>query len=127
MHTLYTHQVFSTLVLFLLENGTKMLWSSLHDSMLCTSYVRESVIVKLLRNYMCMLYHQLHDGVQYIHISCPLFRYKCSEEIVTISAMLSVNNAVFYRPKVCYVYINITGFMYVHTADHEASFHGEFT
>ena len=84
-----------------------MLWSSLHDSMLCTSYVRESVIVKLLRNYMCMLYHQLHDGVQYIHISCLLFRYKCSEEIVTISAMLSVNNAVFYRPKVCYVYMMV--------------------
>ena len=28
------------------------------------------------------------------------FRYKCTEEIITISAMLSVNNAVFYRPKV---------------------------
>ncbi|CAI8056651.1 Pre-mRNA-splicing factor ATP-dependent RNA helicase DHX16 [Geodia barretti] len=27
-------------------------------------------------------------------------KYKCSEEIVTISAMLSVNNAIFYRPKV---------------------------
>ena len=26
-------------------------------------------------------------------------KYKCSEEIVTIAAMLSVNNAVFYRPK----------------------------
>lgn len=26
-------------------------------------------------------------------------KYKCSEEIVTITAMLSVNNAVFYRPK----------------------------
>lgn len=26
-------------------------------------------------------------------------RYKCSEEILTISAMLSVNNAIFYRPK----------------------------
>ncbi|CAI8056656.1 Pre-mRNA-splicing factor ATP-dependent RNA helicase DHX16 [Geodia barretti] len=26
-------------------------------------------------------------------------KYKCSEEIVTISAMLSVNNAIFYRPK----------------------------
>lgn len=28
-----------------------------------------------------------------------LNRYKCSKEIVTIAAMLSVNNAVFYRPK----------------------------
>lgn len=27
------------------------------------------------------------------------FRYKCSEEIVTIAAMLSVNSSVFYRPK----------------------------
>ncbi|KAH3742325.1 hypothetical protein DPMN_049066 [Dreissena polymorpha] len=27
------------------------------------------------------------------------FRYKCSKEILTITAMLSVNNAVFYRPK----------------------------
>ncbi|XP_052241879.1 pre-mRNA-splicing factor ATP-dependent RNA helicase DHX16-like isoform X2 [Dreissena polymorpha] len=26
-------------------------------------------------------------------------RYKCSKEILTITAMLSVNNAVFYRPK----------------------------
>ncbi|KAL3313577.1 putative pre-mRNA-splicing factor ATP-dependent RNA helicase dhx16, partial [Cichlidogyrus casuarinus] len=26
-------------------------------------------------------------------------KYKCSEEIVSISAMLSVNNAIFYRPK----------------------------
>ena len=26
-------------------------------------------------------------------------RYKCSKEIVTIAAMLSVNNAIFYRPK----------------------------
>ncbi|KAF5270505.1 hypothetical protein FQA39_LY08383 [Lamprigera yunnana] len=26
-------------------------------------------------------------------------RYKCSEEIVTIGAMLSVNSAIFYRPK----------------------------
>uniref|UniRef100_A0A8C4N743 RNA helicase n=1 Tax=Eptatretus burgeri TaxID=7764 RepID=A0A8C4N743_EPTBU len=26
-------------------------------------------------------------------------RYKCSEEILTITAMLSVNNAIFYRPK----------------------------
>ena len=27
-------------------------------------------------------------------------RYKCAEEILTITAMLSVNNAIFYRPKV---------------------------
>lgn len=27
------------------------------------------------------------------------FRYKCSEEIVTIAAMLSVNSSIFYRPK----------------------------
>lgn len=26
-------------------------------------------------------------------------RYKCSEEILTIAAMLSVNGAIFYRPK----------------------------
>ena len=26
-------------------------------------------------------------------------RYQCAEEILTICAMLSVNNAVFYRPK----------------------------
>ncbi|KAL8597553.1 putative pre-mRNA-splicing factor ATP-dependent RNA helicase dhx16 [Nucella lapillus] len=26
-------------------------------------------------------------------------KYKCSQEIVTIAAMLSVNNAIFYRPK----------------------------
>ena len=29
----------------------------------------------------------------------PSPRYKCSEEILTITAMLSVNNAIFYRPK----------------------------
>lgn len=27
------------------------------------------------------------------------FRYKCSEEVVTIAAMLSVNSSIFYRPK----------------------------
>ena len=26
-------------------------------------------------------------------------RYKCSEEILTITAMLSINGAIFYRPK----------------------------
>lgn len=26
-------------------------------------------------------------------------RYKCSEEVLTIAAMLSVNNSIFYRPK----------------------------
>ena len=26
-------------------------------------------------------------------------KYKCSDEILTITAMLSVNNSVFYRPK----------------------------
>ena len=26
-------------------------------------------------------------------------KYKCAEEVVTIAAMLSVNNSVFYRPK----------------------------
>lgn len=29
--------------------------------------------------------------------SCP--RYSCSEEILTVAAMLSVNNSIFYRPK----------------------------
>lgn len=29
----------------------------------------------------------------------PLFRYKCSNEVLTIAAMLSVNNSIFYRPK----------------------------
>lgn len=27
------------------------------------------------------------------------YRYKCSEEAITVAAMLSVNNAIFYRPK----------------------------
>ncbi|KAG9345245.1 hypothetical protein JZ751_009791 [Albula glossodonta] len=32
--------------------------------------------------------------------SVPLrLRYKCSEEVLTIAAMLSVNNSIFYRPK----------------------------
>lgn len=40
----------------------------------------------------------LHDS-PFLTISwCP-FRYKCSEEVLTIAAMLSVNNAIFYRPK----------------------------
>lgn len=26
-------------------------------------------------------------------------RYKCSNEVLTIAAMLSVNNSIFYRPK----------------------------
>ena len=29
----------------------------------------------------------------------PLTRYKCSEEVLTMAAMLSVNNSIFYRPK----------------------------
>ncbi|XP_039662084.1 pre-mRNA-splicing factor ATP-dependent RNA helicase DHX16 [Perca fluviatilis] len=29
----------------------------------------------------------------------PPSRYKCSEEVLTIAAMLSVNNSIFYRPK----------------------------
>ena len=27
-------------------------------------------------------------------------QYKCTSEIITIAAMLSANNAIFYRPKV---------------------------
>lgn len=27
------------------------------------------------------------------------FSYKCSEEVLTIAAMLSVNNSIYYRPK----------------------------
>jgi len=30
---------------------------------------------------------------------CVAARYKCSEEILSITAMLSVNSAIFYRPK----------------------------
>lgn len=33
-----------------------------------------------------------------------LYRYQCSEEILSITAMLSVNNAIFYRPKDRVVY-----------------------
>lgn len=29
----------------------------------------------------------------------PVSRYKCSNEVLTIAAMLSVNNSIFYRPK----------------------------
>ena len=29
----------------------------------------------------------------------PRSRYSCSEEILTVAAMLSVNNSIFYRPK----------------------------
>ena len=32
-------------------------------------------------------------------------RYGCSEEILTITAMLSINNAIFYRPKVAFLCI----------------------
>ena len=35
-------------------------------------------------------------------ITLHVYRYKCSEEILTITAMLSVNNSIFYRPKVCF-------------------------
>lgn len=34
-----------------------------------------------------------------VGIMFPLFRYKCSNEVLTIAAMLSVNNSIFYRPK----------------------------
>ena len=32
-------------------------------------------------------------------IHACVHRYKCSEEILTIAAMLTVNNSIFYRPK----------------------------
>ena len=32
-------------------------------------------------------------------LSSTITRYKCIEEILSITAMLSVNNAIFYRPK----------------------------
>uniref|UniRef100_A0A452SQB2 RNA helicase n=1 Tax=Ursus americanus TaxID=9643 RepID=A0A452SQB2_URSAM len=32
-------------------------------------------------------------------ITLPLTAYSCSEEILTVAAMLSVNNSIFYRPK----------------------------
>lgn len=34
-----------------------------------------------------------------ISSSLPPSRYKCSNEVLTIAAMLSVNNSIFYRPK----------------------------
>ena len=34
-----------------------------------------------------------------VHFNIVFARYKCVEEILTVTAMLSVNNAVFYRPK----------------------------
>lgn len=39
-----------------------------------------------------------------LHISFNFYlsvslRYKCSEEVLSIAAMLSVNNSIFYRPK----------------------------
>ena len=38
---------------------------------------------------------------QFLHTSASnlICRYKCVEQILTITAMLSVNNAIFYRPK----------------------------
>lgn len=34
-----------------------------------------------------------------LHFSRHPSRYKCSNEVLTIAAMLSVNNSIFYRPK----------------------------
>lgn len=34
-----------------------------------------------------------------VYTMFDIYRYKCSDEIVTICAMLSVNGAIFYRPK----------------------------
>lgn len=34
-----------------------------------------------------------------INVVSMVSRYKCSEEVLTIAAMLSVNNSIFYRPK----------------------------
>lgn len=44
---------------------------------------------------------KIHTGFHFCNIcSLMLFsRYKCSEEVLTIAAMLSVNNSIFYRPK----------------------------
>lgn len=35
----------------------------------------------------------------YVCIWDICYRYKCTEQILTIASMLSVNNAIFYRPK----------------------------
>lgn len=46
-------------------------------------------------------------------------RYKCSEEIVTIAAMLSVNSSVFYRPKDKIIHADTARKNFFHTSgDH---------
>ena len=39
------------------------------------------------------------DILQILHLLTLYCRYECVEQILTIAAMLSVGNAVFYRPK----------------------------
>lgn len=38
-------------------------------------------------------------NILFVNKSTQICRYKCSDEIVSIAAMLSVNGAIFYRPK----------------------------
>jgi HrpA-like RNA helicase len=40
-------------------------------------------------------------------------KYKCSEEIISICAMLDVNNTVFYRPKDKVTSSQFPGFVYL--------------
>ena len=54
------------------------------------------VCMKLV-NPSIALNHFLYN--HYIFNNLSLTRYKCSDEILSITAMLSVNNSVFYRPK----------------------------
>lgn len=47
----------------------------------------------------CLLYNSILSYVHFCSLLFSLPRYKCSNEVLTIAAMLSVNNSIFYRPK----------------------------
>lgn len=47
----------------------------------------------------CLLYNSILSYVLFYSFLFSLPRYKCSNEVLTIAAMLSVNNSIFYRPK----------------------------
>lgn len=59
----------------------------------------------MILRYWRILYQSIYSRICKLCFSFKIlmfemfFRYKCAKEILTICAMLSVNNAVFYRPK----------------------------
>lgn len=61
------------------------------------------LFLSLYANFLHLIIITLYSEVSIVIFWTLFFglswSYKCSEEVLTIAAMLSVNNSIFYRPK----------------------------